>query len=88
MEILKISANSNPNAIAGAIAGALRKMDRVEAHAIGAGAVNQVVKAIAIARRLIEGEGGDEIKMIPAFMDIRIDDQEKTAIRFIIERPT
>lgn len=87
MEILKVASNSNPNSVAGAIAGALEQEGAVEVHAIGAGAVNQTVKAIAIVRRLI-GRGGAEaaIKVIPGFMELTISGEDKTGIRFIIEK--
>ncbi|MFQ6117490.1 MAG: stage V sporulation protein S [Candidatus Bipolaricaulia bacterium] len=85
MEVLKVAATSDTNALAGAIAGALEKDHVVEAHAIGAGAVNQAVKAIAIARRFIERQG-DELIITPGFMDLEIDGEERTGIRFIIER--
>ena len=52
MEILKISSKSNPNSVAGAIAGLVKEVDRAEMQAIGAGALNQAVKAVAIARGL------------------------------------
>jgi stage V sporulation protein SpoVS len=84
MEVLKVASTSDANALAGAIAGALEKDNIVEAHAIGAGAVNQAVKAIAIARRFIE-RGGGELRVIPGFMDLEIDGVEKTGIRFIVE---
>ncbi len=86
MEILKVASTSNPNAVAGAIAGALENDGIVEAHAIGAGAVNQAVKAIAIARRLIEREGEAEIKVIPGFIDVEIGGELKTGLRLIIEK--
>lgn len=85
MEVLKVASTSDVNAVAGAITGALEKDGVVEAHAIGAGAVNQAIKAIAIARRYIERRGG-EIKVTPGFVDLVIDGVEKTGIRFIIER--
>lgn len=85
MEVLKVAATSDTNALAGAIAGALEKERLVEAHAIGAGAVNQAVKAIAIARRFIERQG-DRLKVTPGFMDLEIDGEKRTGIRFIIER--
>jgi len=85
MEVLKVASMSDVNALAGAIAGALEKDCLVEAHAIGAGAVNQAVKAIAIARRFIEREG-DRLKVTPGFMDLEIDGEKRTGIRFIIER--
>jgi stage V sporulation protein SpoVS len=58
----------------------------VEAHAIGAGAVNQAAKAIAIARRLVERGEDAEIKVIPGFIDVEIGGEQKTGMRFIIER--
>ncbi len=85
MEVLKVASTSRPNSVAGAIVNALEKDNVVEAHAIGAGAVNQAVKAIAIAQRLMERRGAN-IKVIPGFMDIEIDGEEKTGIRFVIER--
>ncbi len=86
MEILKVASRSNPNSVAGAIAGALELHGVVELHAIGAGAVNQTVKAIAIARRLIETEAGPTLKVIPGFMELEIEGERKTGIRFIVER--
>ena len=86
MEILKVAATSNPNAVAGAIAGALESAGLVEAHAIGAGAVNQAIKAIAIARRLVEREGEPEIKVVPVFFAVEIGGEVKTGMRFVIER--
>jgi len=86
MVILKVASRSNPNSVAGAIAGALEDEGVVEVHAIGAGAVNQTIKAIAIARRLVEQEGTPSIKVIPGFMDLEINGERKTGIRFIVER--
>ena len=86
MEVLKVAARSNPNSVAGAIAGALDEEGVVEIHAIGAGAVNQTVKAIAVARRLIETTERSEIKVIPGFMELEINGEGRTGIRFIVER--
>lgn len=86
MEILKVASRSNPNSVSGAIAGALEQDGVVELHAIGAGAVNQTVKAIAIARRMVEKDGAPPIKVIPGFMEIEIDGESKTGIRFIVEK--
>lgn len=86
MEILKVASRSNPNSVSGAIAGALEQHGVVELHAIGAGAVNQTVKAIAIARRLIEDDESRHIKVIPGFMELDIDGEKKTGIRFIVEK--
>lgn len=84
MDILKVSASSNPNSVAGALANVLRESGSAELQAIGAGAINQSVKAIAIARGFVAPSGVDLI-CIPAFTDILIEDEERTAIRFIIE---
>ncbi len=81
METLKVSSNSNPNKVAGAIAGALTKSDRVEIQAIGAGAVNQAVKAIAVARRFLN-ESGKDVYMVPGFMEATIDNEKRTGVSF------
>lgn len=86
MEILKVASRSSPNSVSGAIAGALEQHGVVELHAIGAGAVNQTVKAIAIARRLVETEDDPPIKVIPGFMELEIGGERKTGIRFIVEK--
>ena len=86
MDILKVASRSSPSQVSGAIAGALEKSGVVEIHAIGAGAVNQTVKAIAIARRLIETDASQTIKVIPGFMELHIDGVRRTGIRFIVER--
>lgn len=84
MDILKVSANSNPNSVAGALANVLRENGSAELQAIGAGAINQSVKAVAIARGFVAPSGVDLI-CIPAFTDITIDDEERTAIKLIVE---
>jgi len=84
MEVLKVSAKSNPNSVAGALANVLRERGSAEIQAIGAGAINQSVKAIAIARGSVAPSGADLI-CIPAFTDIVIDDEERTAIKLIVE---
>lgn len=84
MTTLKVSAKSNPNAVAGALAGVIREEGVVEMQAIGAGAVNQAVKAIAIARGFL-APSGLEIICIPAFVNVEIDNEERTAIKFIVE---
>jgi stage V sporulation protein S len=83
-ELLKVSAKSNPKSVAGAIAAVFREQGRVELQAIGAGAVNQAVKAVAIARGFIAPSGIDLV-MIPAFAEITIDLEERTAIKFVVE---
>lgn len=84
MEVLKVSAKSSPNAVAGALAGCLRERGAAEIQAIGAGALNQAVKAVAIARGFVAPSGMDLI-CIPAFTDLRIDGEERTAIKLIVE---
>lgn len=84
MEVLKVSARSNPNAVAGALAGVLRESGASEMQAVGAGALNQAVKAIAIARGFVAPHGIDLV-CVPAFTDIEIDGEERTAIKLIVE---
>ncbi len=84
MEVLKVAAKSSPNSVAGALAGVLREEGGAELQAIGAGAINQAVKAVAIARGFVAPSGMDLI-CIPAFTDIEIDGEERTAIKFIVE---
>ncbi|MCL5037026.1 MAG: stage V sporulation protein S [Chloroflexi bacterium] len=84
MDILKVSAKSNPNSVAGALAGVLREKGSAEMQAIGAGAINQAVKAIAIARGFVAPSGMDLI-CVPAFTEIIIDGEERTAIRLLVE---
>lgn len=84
METLRVSAKSNPNAVAGAIAGAIREEGKAELQTIGAGALNQAIKAIAIARGFV-APGGIDLICIPAFVDIEINGEERTAIKLILE---
>ncbi len=84
MEILKVSSKSQPNRVAGALASVLKQHKRVELQAIGAGAVNQAVKAIAIARGYVSPLGMDVV-CIPAFTEVTINGEERTAIRFIVK---
>ena len=84
IDILKVATKSNPNSVAGAIAGVLEKEDKVELQAVGAGAINQTVKAIAISRGYV-APGGVDLVCIPGFVDIEIDGEERTAIKFIVE---
>ena len=76
VEVLKVSATSKPVAVAGAIAGVIRSKGRVEVQAIGAGAINQAVKAIAISRGYV-APGGLDLVCIPAFIDISIDGEPR-----------
>ncbi|MBI4744447.1 MAG: stage V sporulation protein S [Actinobacteria bacterium] len=84
METLKVSSKSNPNSVAGAIAGVLREKGAVEIQVVGAGALNQAIKAIAIARGFV-APTGINLVCIPSFADIQIDGEERTAIRLAVE---
>jgi stage V sporulation protein S len=84
VDIIKVAATSRSTAVAGAIAGVMREHKHAEVQAIGAGAVNQAVKATAIARRFLELDGIDVI-CIPMLIEIMIDDQERTAVRLVVE---
>ncbi len=84
MDILKISTKSNPNSVAGAIAGLIKEKGKAEMQAIGAGALNQAIKAIAIARGFVAPAGVDLV-CVPAFTEVRIDEEERTGIKLCIE---
>ncbi len=84
MDILKVSSKSKPNAVAGALAGVLREKGAAEIQAIGAGALNQAVKAVAIARGFV-APGGMNIVCIPAFIDVEINGERRTAIKLTVE---
>jgi stage V sporulation protein S len=84
MEVLKVSANSQPKSVAGALAAVLRDNNYAEIQAVGAGAVNQAVKAIAITRGFVAPNGIDLVT-VPAFAEVNIDGEERTAIKFYIQ---
>ena len=84
MEVLKVSTKSNPNSVAGALAAIIKEKNIVEIQAVGAGAINQAVKAIAIARGFVAPSGRD-IVCVPAFTDIEIVGEERTAIKLIVQ---
>ncbi len=84
MEILKVSSKSKCNSVAGALANVIRDKGEAEIQAIGAGAVNQAVKAIAIARGFVAPSGTNLI-CIPSFIDVNIDGVDKTAVKFIVK---
>ncbi len=84
MNIIKVSAASRTSAVAGAIAGVVREHNHAEVQAIGAGAVNQAVKAIAIARVYLQ-EDGLHIVCLPEFTTVTIEGKERTAIRLVVE---
>ena len=82
--VLKISSKSNPNSVAGAIAGILKERKRVELQAIGAGAVNQAIKACAIARGFVAPMGYNLV-VIPAFTDVIVEDDDRTGIKLVVK---
>lgn len=84
MEILKVSSKSNPNSLAGAVAGLVRAQNKVELQAIGAGALNQAIKGIAIARGYVAPAGIDLV-CVPAFTDITVDGDGRTGIKLIVK---
>ena len=84
MEVLKISSKSNPNSVAGAIAGLVKESTRAEMQAIGAGALNQAIKAVAIARGFVAPAGVDLV-CIPAFAEVQVEGEDRTGIKLIIE---
>jgi stage V sporulation protein S len=84
LDIIKVSAQSRTTSVAGAIAGVVREHGRAEVQAIGAGAVNQAVKAFIIARGYLALDGIDVI-CIPVFTEVTIKDLERTAIRLVVE---
>ena len=83
MEFLKISNNSNPNSVAGAIAGLIREKGKTEMHAIGAGALNQAIKAVAIARGFL-APLGINLVCIPAFTEVDVEGEDRTGIKLIV----
>jgi stage V sporulation protein S len=83
-DVIKVSAKSRSTAVAGAIAAVIREHRYAEVQAIGAGAVNQAVKALAIARGYLTGDQID-IVCTPYFTEVDIEGQERTAVRFVVE---
>jgi stage V sporulation protein S len=84
MDVIKVSANSRTSAVAGAIAGVIREHNRAEVQAIGAGAVNQAVKALVLATGYLKNDGID-VACVPEFADVNIEDKVRTAIKLVIE---
>ena len=84
MEMIKVSANSRTSAVAGAIAGVIREHKRADVQAIGAGAVNQAVKALVLATGYLRNDG-IEICCVPEFVDVEIEDKVRTAVKLVIE---
>lgn len=84
MDIIKVSANSRTSAVAGAIAGVVREHKHAEVQAIGAGAVNQAVKALVLAKGYLDGDGISVI-CVPEFVDVDIEGKVRTAIKLVVE---
>jgi stage V sporulation protein S len=84
MDMIKVSANSRTSAVAGAIAGIMREHKHVEIQAIGASAVNQAVKAVVLATGYLRGDG-IFVTCVPEFVQVRINDKERTAIKLVVE---
>ena len=84
MDMIKVSANSRTSAVAGAIAGVIRDHHRAEVQAIGAGAVNQAMKALVLATGYLKNDG-IYVSCVPEFADVTIDDKVRTAIKLVIE---
>ena len=84
MDVIKVKGTSRTSAVAGAIAGVFREHHRAEVQAIGASAVNQAVKAMALARNYLAQDGIDVV-FTPEFVDVEIDEKVRTAIKFTVE---
>jgi stage V sporulation protein S len=84
MDVIKVKAVSRTAAVAGAIAGVMREQKHAEVQAIGAGAVNQAVKALVLAKNFLLQDGMD-IFIIPEFVNIEIEEKVRTAIKFVVE---
>ncbi len=84
MDMIKVSATSRTSAVAGAIAGVIREHKHAEVQAIGAGAVNQALKALVLARGYLQGDGIDVVCM-PEFVNVDIEGKERTAIKLVVE---
>lgn len=84
-ELIRVSAQSRSTAVAGAIAGVMREQEHAEMQAIGASAVNQAIKAVAIARGYLEQDGIDLV-IVPTFTEVDIEGNERTAVRIAVFR--
>src|SRR5574339_1058871 len=84
MDVIKVSANSRTSAVAGAIAGVIREHKRAEVQAIGAGAVNQAIKALVLATGYLKNDGIN-VACVPEFADVTIEDKVRTAIKLVVE---
>ncbi len=84
MEILKISSKSNPNSVAGAIVGLIKNTGKAEMQAVGAGALNQAIKAIAISRGFV-APAGKNLVCVPGFVEVKIEGEDRTGIKLIVK---
>jgi stage V sporulation protein S len=84
MDMIKVSANSRTSAVAGAIAGVVREHKRAEVQAIGAGAVNQAIKALVLATGYLKSDGIDVV-CVPEFVEVEIEEKVRTAIKMVVE---
>jgi stage V sporulation protein S len=84
MDVIKVSANSRTSAVAGAIAGVFREHKHAEVQAIGAGAVNQAIKALVLATGYLKNDGIDVV-CVPVFVDVEIEDKVRTAIKLVVD---
>ncbi len=84
MDVIKVSATSRTSAVAGAIAGVVRENKRAEVQAIGAGAVNQAIKALVLATGYLKGDG-ISVVAVPEFVDVEIEDKVRTAVKLVVE---
>ncbi|MBK9178861.1 MAG: stage V sporulation protein S [Acidimicrobiales bacterium] len=83
MHLLRVSSRSDPNAVAGALAGVVRRSGQVAVQVVGAGALNQAVKAVAIARKHVLADGIDLV-CSPGFVEVDVDGEERTALRLVV----
>lgn len=84
MEILRVSSKSNPNSVAGAIVGLIKSNGKAEMQVVGAGALNQAVKAVAVARGFVVASGIDLV-CVPAFIEVNIENENRTAMKIIVK---
>jgi stage V sporulation protein S len=85
VDVIKVSANSRTSAVAGAIAGVMREHKHAEVQAIGAGAVNQAIKALVLAKGYLKTTDDMDIICVPEFVDVEIDEKVRTAIKLVID---
>jgi stage V sporulation protein S len=86
-EVLKVSSKSNPHAVAGAMAGIVRQGHSAEVQVVGAGALNQAIKAVAIARGFV-ADSAIDLVCVPAFAEVEIDGEKRTALKLVVEDRT